>query len=71
MSATISDPETARRMSPLSLALLINFLWINTSEVFRYFAFVMPMMRDAFPNVPDVAPMNVPVFLIWAPGTPS
>ena len=47
------------------MALLVNFLWINTSEVFRYFAFVMPMMREAFPNLPDIAPMNVPVFLIW------
>jgi len=46
-------------------ALLINFLWINFSEVVRYFAFVMPMMRDAFSMVPDAAPMNLPVFMIW------
>jgi len=46
-------------------ALGLNFLWINASEVFRYFAFVMPMMREAFPVLPDVAPMNLPVFLIW------
>ena len=31
------------------LTLLCNGVWINASEVFRYFAFVMPMMRDAFP----------------------
>ncbi|WP_245912957.1 hypothetical protein [Litoreibacter ponti] len=47
------------------MALFVNFVWINASEVFRYFAFVMPMMREAFSVVPDVAPMNVPVFLIW------
>ncbi|MEM8653029.1 MAG: hypothetical protein AAGF54_21090 [Pseudomonadota bacterium] len=40
-------------------------IWINLSEVFRYFAFVMPMMRDAFPVLPEVAPMNIPVFLVW------
>ncbi|WP_109314892.1 hypothetical protein [Pseudovibrio ascidiaceicola] len=47
------------------LALLLNFLWINASEVFRYFAFVMPLMRSSLPQVQDVAPMNLPVFMIW------
>ena len=65
MSTIAQNPDNARRLSPFVTALLINFLWINASEVFRYFAFVMPMMRDAFPMLPDVAPMNVPVFLIW------
>lgn len=46
-------------------ALALNFLWINASEVFRYFAFVMPMMREAFPTLPDIAPMSLPVFLVW------
>ncbi len=48
-----------------ALALFVNFIWINVSEVFRYFAFVMPMMRDAFSAIPEVAPMNFPVFMIW------
>jgi len=47
------------------IALLINAIWINISEVFRYFAFVMPMMRDAFPMITNIAPMNLSVFLIW------
>jgi hypothetical protein len=46
-------------------AFLINTLWINASEVFRYFAFVMPMMRKALPSVENVAPMNAVVFAIW------
>lgn len=46
-------------------ALLINALWINLSEVFRYFAFVMPMMREALPALENVAPMSWPVFAIW------
>lgn len=49
----------------LSYAFLANLIWINVSEVFRYFAFVMPMMRDALRQLPNVAPMNIPVFLIW------
>ncbi len=43
-----------------------NMLWINVSEVFRYFVFVMPMMRAAFPDSLNVAPMDVGVFLSWA-----
>ena len=65
MSTIAENPETARRMSPFVMALVVNFLWINASEVFRYFAFVMPMMRDAYPMLPEIAPMNLPVFLIW------
>ncbi len=65
MSAITQNSQTASRLSPFAMALVVNFLWINASEVFRYFAFVMPMMRDAFPMLPDVAPMNLPVFMIW------
>jgi len=50
---------------PLVAAFVANTLWINASEVFRYFALVMPMMRSALPQIPDVAPMNLPVFAIW------
>lgn len=57
--------ENNRRLSPFVMAILVNFIWINASEIFRYFAFVMPMMREAFPTLPDVAPMNLPVFMIW------
>lgn len=65
MSMIAENPETTRRLAPFTMALIVNFMWINASEVFRYFAFVMPMMREAFPMVPDVAPMNLPVFMIW------
>ena len=65
MSTITQNPKTSRHMPPFTMALFVNFIWINASEVFRYFAFVMPMMREAFPMVPDVAPMNLPVFMIW------
>ena len=56
--------------SPITLraartALIANLLWINLSEVFRYFVFIMPMMRAHLAEVPEAAPMNLPVFLIW------
>lgn len=46
-------------------AFWINFIWVNASEVFRYFVFVMPMMRAAFPEMSGVAPMDWGVFLVW------
>lgn len=60
----IASMETHARRSFL-LVLLIAFLWLNASEVFRYFAFVMPMTRDTMSVVRDVAPMNFAVFVIW------
>lgn len=65
MSRITKNPEGTNRLSPFVLAFIANFLWINVSEVFRYFVFVMPMMRDAFPMIPDVAPMNLSIFMIW------
>ena len=35
----------------LLVATLANLVWINASEVFRYFIFVMPMMREAFSSI--------------------
>lgn len=46
-------------------ALGTNIVWINISEVARYFLFVMPMMRAAFPDRQGVAPMSWPIFAIW------
>lgn len=68
-SKTVSNQsrhEGSLLLSPeMRPALIMVFIWINLSEVFRYFAFVMPMMRSAMPQVTDVAPMNLSVFLIW------
>ncbi len=44
---------------------LFTALWINVSEIFRYFVFVMPMMRASFPDVPGIAPINPLIFLSW------
>lgn len=47
------------------IAVIAVGLWINASEIFRYFLFIMPMMRSAFPMIEDVAPINWGVFLSW------
>ena len=53
------------KSKPFLIALGINFLWINISEIFRYLFFVMPMMRSTLVEIENVAPMNLPVFLLW------
>jgi hypothetical protein len=58
-------PALTKLPAGLGMALLLNLIWVNFSEVVRYFAFVMPMMRAALPGVPGVAAMDVPIFLIW------
>ncbi|MGB7204491.1 MAG: hypothetical protein WBD37_03350 [Anderseniella sp.] len=65
MTSLTRTRQSLRGNTPFVYALLANFVWINVSEVFRYFAFIMPMMRKALPMLPDAAPMNLTVFLIW------
>jgi hypothetical protein len=69
--STLSAPQdTARSAFPwraFVLTCVVTSLWVNASEVFRYFVFVMPMMRSALSAaVPGVAPMDLPVFLVWS-----
>lgn len=47
------------------LTCAIVSVWINASEIFRYFVFVMPMTRQTLAIIPEVAPMSLPVFLVW------
>jgi hypothetical protein len=49
----------------IGLALVLNLMWVNASEVARYFLLVMPMMREALPQLPGVAPMSIPIFAAW------
>lgn len=44
---------------------LVTSIWVNISEVFRYFVFVMPEMRSSLAVVDGVAPMSISVFAIW------
>jgi len=47
------------------LGFVFTTLWINVSEVFRYFAIVMPKTREFLHMVPNVVEMNLPIFAIW------
>jgi len=44
---------------------LITSIWINISEVFRYFVFVMPKVKSFFNNKEGVAEMDWGIFTIW------
>ncbi len=44
---------------------VIVSLWVNASEVFRYFLFVRPEMHSYLSVVPNVADMNWGIFSIW------
>jgi hypothetical protein len=46
------------------ITLLVS-IWVNTSEVFRYFIIVRPDMHENLATIPQVADMNITIFLIW------
>jgi hypothetical protein len=47
------------------ITFLITTLWINISETLRYFAVVVPAMREHLSTVANFAPTNLIVFSIW------
>ena len=44
---------------------LITSIWVNISEVFRYFVLVMPRVKSFFDNKTGVAEMDWEIFAIW------
>lgn len=40
-------------------------IWINISEVFRYFVFVRPLVKSFFGDKRGVADMDLGIFAIW------
>jgi len=65
IDTSITITKTSFPTSAFIGAFFINMVWVNISEVFRYFVFIMPMMREAFPQIESVAPMDFGVFAIW------
>lgn len=47
------------------LALIGNFIWINASEVWRYFAIVKPKLLETFPDVAGIAPTSPAIIASW------
>ncbi|MEP2734986.1 MAG: hypothetical protein ABJP34_01715 [Erythrobacter sp.] len=46
-------------------ALGLNFIWINASEVVRYFGLIKPMLHEAFPKVDNIAIISPSIFASW------
>jgi hypothetical protein len=44
---------------------LIVSIWVNASEVFRYFVIVRPQMKSYLSMVPGIADMNLKIFSVW------
>lgn len=68
--AQTTQAQTARTATAFPaktfiIACLFVSVWVNLSEVFRYFVIVMPEVRETLSTLPDAAPMSVPVFLVW------
>jgi len=47
------------------IVVLITSIWVNASEVFRYFVFVMPRVKSYWNNLSSVTDMNVSIFAVW------
>ncbi len=63
---SISDRNTSRiTLLDYARTVFLISLWVHVSETFRYFLFIMPELRESLAAIPDVAPMNLSVFLIW------
>lgn len=60
--ATSKSDMTLKKF--IQIALLTS-IWVNASEVFRYFIIVMPEMKSFLSMVPKVASMNLSIFAIW------
>ncbi len=54
------------KLKQFLLIVLITSIWINASEIFRYFMFVMPMTKNYWTGTSHVvADMNIVIFSIW------
>jgi len=53
------------KLKPFVLATLITSIWINISEVFRYFVLVMPRIKSFFNHKTGIADMDLGIFTIW------
>lgn len=59
------DGHTANAPKPFWLALGLNFVWINISEVARYFGLIKPMLHDTFPGADHIAAISPGIFASW------
>jgi hypothetical protein len=48
------------------IALALNTVWINVSEIWRYLAIVKPMLHETYPGRTDIAPFDLATFASWS-----
>lgn len=46
-------------------ALIYNMVWVNISEIVRYFGLVRPMIHDTFPGQENLAAVTPSIFMSW------
>lgn len=59
----VDDPGQRSQLQTIGIVLLADARWINACKMFRYF--VLPMMSETLPSVPDAAPIDPGVFALW------
>lgn len=57
------SPVTGRQFW---IALAINSVWINASEIWRYLVIIKPLLHETFPGRTDIAPFTLPIFGLWS-----
>jgi hypothetical protein len=62
MEATTTSNLTTKKFILISLLVSI---WVNASEVLRYFLLVRTEMQSTLSMVPNVASMDLKIFSIW------
>jgi|GEM_PF-493158 len=65
MTQNISTKERKSMPEPFWLALGLNFIWINISEVARYFGLIKPMLHETFPGQSHIAAVTPFIFASW------
>lgn len=59
------DIKPTNQSKAFWLALGMNFIWINISEVTRYFGLIKPMLHDAYPEASHIAAVSPGIFVSW------
>lgn len=60
-----TNMNAAFNLKQFLIVVLLVSIWVNASEVFRYFVIVMPETRQFLSMVPNIAPMDWGVFFVW------
>lgn len=56
---------TVSKYSNLIKTILLVSIWVHISEVFRYFIFVIPALKNRLSPLEGIAEMNWTIFSIW------